>query len=124
MSTTDDILAREKARCAALRAGDATSLATMLSDRLVFMHANAKQDDKAVLIDKMRGGGIVYHSLEVTEERVTDLGATALLHSRLTALVSVAGQPKSIDNQTLSVWVREGDEWMLIAYQPTPIPAG
>ena len=121
-STQTQILAREQRRCAALLAADAEALAELLSDRLVFAHATAKYEDKQTLLAKMASGNIVYNTLEVTETQVVDLGETALLVSRLTASVTVAGQPRQIDNMTLSVWARESGQWRLVAYQPTAIP--
>ena len=84
--------------------------------------ANATYEDKSSLLTKMGSGNIVYKTLDVTEQRVIDLGDTALLVSRLTASVTVGGAPRAIDNWTLSVWTREEGEWRLIAYQPTGIP--
>ena len=121
-STTDQILAREAQRCAALLAADVDALAGLLSDRLAFAHATAACEDKSSLLAKMAAGNIAYQTLEVTEQRVIDLGETALLLSRLTAAVTVGGAPRAIDNRTLSVWTREGGEWRLVAYQPTAIP--
>lgn len=119
---SEDILAREKQRCNALLAGDVEVLDQLLSERLVFAHANATYEDKASLLSRMGSGNIVYNTLQVTEPEVVDLGDTALLVSRLTADVTVGGTPRAIDNRTLSVWVREAGEWRLVAYQPTAIP--
>ncbi len=119
---SQEILARENARCEALLAADVEALSELLSDRLVFAHATAKYEDKSSLLEKMAAGTIVYNTLEVSGQRVIDLGDTALLVSRLTASVDVGGHPRSIDNWTLSVWTREGGQWRLVAYQPTKIP--
>ncbi len=120
--TENAVLARESERGAALLAADVEALADLLSDRLVFAHANATYDDKASLLAKMRSGNIVYQSLEVSGQRVIDLGDSALLVSRLRAAVTVGGQPRAIDNWTLSVWTLEHNQWRLVAYQPTAIP--
>ncbi len=122
-SIADIILGREKQRGDALLEGDVEALSALLSERLVFAHANATYDDKASLLAKMGSGKIVYKTLQIREPRVVELGDSALLVSRLTAAVEVGGQPKSIDNWTLSVWAKEGGEWRLVAYQPTAIPS-
>lgn len=121
-SVSEQVLARETQRCAALLDADMASLAELLSERLVFAHANATYDDKSSLLAKMGSGNIVYRTLEETQQRVIELGDTALLVSRLTASVTVGGQPRAIDNWTLSVWTLEAGEWRLVAYQPTAIP--
>jgi ketosteroid isomerase-like protein len=120
--TAGQVLAKEKQRGDALLGADMDALSALLSDRLVFAHANATYDDKASLLKKMGSGTIVYKTLDVSEQKVIDLGDTALLISRLTADVTVGDQPRSIDNWTLSVWTREDGDWRLIAYQPTGIP--
>lgn len=116
------ILDCERQRCDALLAADVGALSELLSERLVFAHATATYEDKASLLAKMASGNIVYNTLEISDPQVVDLGDTALLVSRLTAAVSVGGQPRSIDNRTLSVWAREDGQWRLVAYQPTAIP--
>jgi hypothetical protein len=121
-SVTEQVLAREAQRCTALLHADTHALAELLSERLVFAHANAAYDDKSSLLAKLGSGTIVYQSLEVSGQRVIELGDSALLISRLTATVTVGGQPRAIDNWTLSVWTQEDNDWRLIAYQPTAIP--
>lgn len=124
-SVTEQVIAREAQRCAALLAVDVDALAELLSDKLVFAHANATYEDKSSLLAKMKSGTIVYQTLEVSGQRVLELGElgdTALLVSRLTAAVTVGGAPRAIDNWTLSVWALEDNRWRLVAYQPTAIP--
>lgn len=121
-STEAQILEREARRCKALLEADIGALDSLLSERLVFAHATAKYEDKASLLQKMGAGTIVYKTLDVTQKQVIDLGDSALLISRLTADVLVGGQPRSIDNMTLSVWTREDGDWRMVAYQPTAIP--
>lgn len=116
-----EIMACEQARCAALLDRDVAALSNLLSDRLVFTHANALSEGKDAIVAKMKAGSLVYRSLDVTDQQVIDLGDTALLLSRLTALVTVGATDKRIDNRTLSVWTREEGHWRLISYHPTPI---
>ncbi|WP_317930831.1 nuclear transport factor 2 family protein [Halioxenophilus sp. WMMB6] len=120
---TRTIIDKEAARTQALLAADVDALGALLSERLIFAHANATYEDKASLLKKMASGNIVYKTLQTSDHRVVDLGTTALLVSRLTAEVTVGGQPRSIDNWTLSVWSKElSSDWQLVAYQPTAIP--
>lgn len=118
------ILAREEERCAALRAGDVTALASLLSERLVFAHANATSDTKESLLAKLGSGGIVYAALSLEGTNVIPAGEdAALLTAKLTAQVIVRGVQKIIQNMVLLVWAREEGTWRLLAYQPTPLPA-
>lgn len=117
-----EVLAKEKQRVDALLAGDNSALAGLLSERLMFAHANATLDSKATLLEKMASGRISYVALTVSDTHIVELGDSALLFSHLQAEVLVGGTAKTIDNRTLSVWTLEDDEWRLIAYQPTGVP--
>jgi hypothetical protein len=119
---TTAIVGREHERCDALLRGDLHRLGDLLSDRLVFVHANATSDTKASLLAKMATGAIVYRSLVVEDPVVLGLApGIALLTGRLTADLLVREQPKRVSNLTMSVWALEDEEWRLVAYQPTPI---
>ena len=117
------ILSREDERCAAFRVGDVATLAGLLSERLIFAHANATTDTKESLLAKLRAGAIVYAGLSLDGTKVTPAGEdVALLTGSLTAQVVVRGVHKTIQNLVLLVWAREAGEWRLLAYQPTPLP--
>jgi hypothetical protein len=40
------------------------------------------------------------------------------MHADITA----GGVRKTLANRSLAVWVRAGDHWLLLAYQPTVLP--
>jgi hypothetical protein len=122
VSVEQQLLSLEQKRCEALLAADIPSLDKLLSQRLVFTHANALSDTKEMFLEKIRQGRIVYVRLKVTESRVIELNESAILLCRMTAELLVAGVPKQIDNQTLSVWAIEDGQFNLVAYQPTPVP--
>ena len=122
VSVEQQLLSLEQKRCEALLAADIPVLDKLLSQRLVFTHANALSDTKETFLEKMRQGRIVYVRLEVTESRVIELNESAILLCRMTAELLVAGVPKRIDNRTLSVWAIEDGQFSLVAYQPTPVP--
>jgi len=122
VSVEQQLLSLEQKRCEALLAADIPALDKLLSQRLVFTHANALSDTKETFLEKMRQGRIVYVRLEVTESRVIELKESAILLCRMTAELLVAGVPKRIDNRTLSIWAIEDGQYSLVAYQPTPVP--
>ena len=117
------ILAREAERGAALVAGDLAALGELLSSRLTFAHANATVDTRESLLSKLEGGSIAYTELSLDDALVIPAGSdAAVLTAQLTADLIVRGQPKTVRNLVLLVWVQEADVWRLLAYQPTPIP--
>ena len=118
-----EVIDAEHRRWKAMLDADWDALASLLSDRLHFMHSNARSDGKASLLDKLRRGAIVYHRITGEDIAVTAFDGVATMTMRFTTDVSVGGARRTVDNKTLSVWVWEGGAWRFFAYQPTPIPA-
>ena len=50
-------------------------------------------------------------------------GDCALVFGDMRGEVRLDGQMRVLNNKTLSVWVREDERWVLLAYQPTKYPA-
>lgn len=121
MNVEQHLLSLEDKRCSALLHADLPALERLLSERLVFTHANARSDSKREFLEKMRSGQIVYAQIATSESRVIALNDSVIIFSRFIADIMVAGSPKRVDNRTLSVWACEDGEFRLVAYQPTPV---
>lgn len=123
---TDDIAAAvraaEQKRCAAMLANDVAALGALLDPRLQFHHATGAIDGKDAYLAKMTAGHIEYVAIRWDEELVTPLAPeAALLTGRMTTDVRVEGVGKQLNNRVITVWVRDGREWRLVAFQSTPI---
>ena len=119
----DDIRALEARRYAAMRAGDTEALGALLSERLVYAHSDATADGKASYLGTLTDGSLRYLRIDFTTEAVLEAGpdAAAAL-GRMSARVHRDGAEREIAAMTLALWVREGDAWRLLAYQPTALP--
>lgn len=118
----DSLREAEDRRCAAMLANDLPALDTLIDPRLHFSHANGAVDDKVQYLAKLRGGRIVYLSIDWSDPVIIDLGDTALLTGRMTSRVTVDGAEKTLDNRVLSAWAYSGT-WRLVAFQSTPLVA-
>lgn len=110
----------EDERYRAMLDGDIGRLEELCHDDLAYAHSNASRDTKASYLKKVADGVFKYHSIEHPVERITVVGDTAVVVGAMKADVDMAGVRKQIDNSSLAVWVRQGDTWRLLAYQPTP----
>ncbi|MDO9413889.1 MAG: nuclear transport factor 2 family protein [Pseudolabrys sp.] len=119
-STIEDL---ENRRYAAMIAGDVHVLDELCSDALIYTHSRGERDDKTSYLAKVASGVFTYHEIDHPNERVLVLSDTALITGRMTAQVSVGGEPRRIDNACLAVWAREAGGWKFVAYQPTPLPS-
>jgi ketosteroid isomerase-like protein len=123
MTTTRDataeLLALEEQRCDAINRQDWATLAAMLTDDLVHVHANGLTQDKAVYLQH------VASRARRTERRdlvVRVHGDAAVMTGKLINLMN--GEAATADTPTLAamqVWVRRGDTWLQAAFQATRI---
>ena len=70
----------------------------------------------------------VFSAIDATE-RATGVssilvhGDCALVFGDMRGEVRIDGQMRALNNKALSVWVRENERWVLLAFQPTKYPA-
>ena len=116
------VLAAEDRRYRAMVDGDLDTLAELLADGVCYTHSSGSRDTRDEYLAKLRSRYYVYRRAEHPVDRVEVTGDTAIVVGRMTALVDVAGVPKSLDNLALAVWTRAGGAWRLLAYAPTALP--
>ena len=118
-----DVLDAENRRYQAMIDADMETLDRLCADEVSYAHSSGARDTKAEYFEKVRSGYYDYHSIDHPVERVEVLGDTAIVVGRMTADLSVQGTRKTIDNLALAVWAKDGGEWRLLAYAPTPLPS-
>jgi ketosteroid isomerase-like protein len=121
INDADDLILRlEDHRYKAVLAGDADMFERLCHPSLVYIHSGGNTDSLTAYADKLRTGAVRYHRIDRTTEKVTLIGNTALVSTRMDADLAVNGTPMTMNNRTLAVWVNEADSWKLLAYQTTP----
>ena len=122
MRAVDTVRALEAARFRAIVDGRWDDFAAICHPELRYTHATGVVDTRTSYLDKLRSGHYDYHYIEHTVEHTHDQAGAVLLWGTMTAGLRAGAQTKTIDNRTLTVWVRQADHWLLLAQQPTPIP--
>ena len=117
------MLAAEDRRYQAMVDGDLAALGELLADGLCYTHSSGTRDTRDEYLAKLWSRHYVYRRAEHPVDRVEVTGDTAIVVGRMTALVDVAGVPKTIDSLALATWTRAGGSWRLLAYTPTTPPA-
>jgi ketosteroid isomerase-like protein len=112
----------EDRRFDAVVAGDFDDFAAVCHPELIYTHSNAVTDTLESYLEKCRNGFYVYHAVEHPVTKIVVLGDTALVLGEMNADLTVGGTRKQLRNSSLAVWVRDGDTWRLIGYQPTVKP--
>ena len=118
----ETITALEQRRFDAMTAGDFDAFAAVSHPELIYTHSNAVTDTLESYLRKCRDGFYVYHSIDHPITRIVISGDVALVLGEMNADLTAGGVRKQLNNSSLAVWVRDGDSWLLIGYQPTPKP--
>jgi ketosteroid isomerase-like protein len=114
----------EDERYQAMLDGDVETLGRLLSARLTYTHSNGARDTKESYLQKVRDGYFVYRSVTHPVDRIEILAGAALVIGDMRASAEIDGRPAEISSRALAVWAQDGQDWTLIAYQPTPLPRG
>ncbi|MBY8861419.1 nuclear transport factor 2 family protein [Nocardia sp. CA2R105] len=112
----------EDERYAAVIARDIDRFIELAHPDLVYTHSNAEIDTLDSYVGKLRSGHYLYHRIDHPVSRIVVSGDTAVVVGEMHADLTAGGVRKQLANRALAVWVREGDGWLLLAYQPTVIP--
>ena len=112
----------EDRRFDAVVAGDFDGFAAVCHPDLMYTHSNAVTDTLDSYLEKCRNGFYVYHSVDHPVTKIVIVGDTALVLGEMNADLTAGGTRKQLRNSSLAVWVRDGDTWRLIGYQPTVKP--
>lgn len=112
----------EERRYAAMRQADVDVLDDLLSAHLIYSHSFGDRDSKSSYLDKVRRGVFRYEQVSHVEESIVVVNKTALVAGTMSAIATVNGSRRTLNNASLAVWSqdREG-AWLLVAYQPTPL---
>jgi len=125
--STDAVLAAEAARGEALRKGDATTLAKLLSDELRYTHSNGKLEKKPDAVGALQKGEIAFERFETSDLHATEIATGVVVLSGRVDQRKL-GNGKWNDAKLLfhAVWRNEGGQWRLVSLQtampPSPKP--
>ena len=112
----------ERRRFAAMVAGDFDDFAALCHPDLIYTHSTAVTDTLDSYLAKCRDGFFDYHQIDHPVTKVVVAGDVGLVLGEMNADLTIGGTRKQLRNSSLAVWVRDGDSWKLIGYQPTPKP--
>lgn len=118
------ILKLESDRYRAVLNGDFDAFARLCHPDLVYTHSDSARDSLETYLTKCREGFYTYSRIEHPVEDVLIAGDTVVVVGRMHASITAGGAPKELNNNAIAVWVKSDDgAWLLLAYQPTPLPA-
>ena len=112
----------EARRYEAMRESDVDVLDRLLSANLIYSHSFGDRDSKSSYLDKVRRGFFRYQQVSNAEDSIVVVNRTALVAGTMSAVVTVDGFRRTLNNASLAVWSQDPEgAWLLVAYQPTPL---
>jgi uncharacterized protein (TIGR02246 family) len=114
------VRAVEDRRIKALVEDDFATLDAIFADDLHYTHSSTVVDDKASYMAALRTGKTKYESIDREPARVRIYGDTALMTG--TAVVGLRGRPEKLPLRYTLVYVRQGGQWRMVAWQSTRRP--
>jgi hypothetical protein len=116
------IIDLDKQRMDAMSKKDIGALNALLSDDLVYTHSSARLDTKQSLIGAMESGATVYTAVEPSDVRAQDLGNAVVLTGVARIRVMSNGNPLNFSVRFTDVYVNNGGQWQMVAWQSTRLP--
>ncbi len=119
---SETIAGLEVARYDAMLRRDRTALEAMFDEELVYTHSFGDRDSKQSYLDRLSAGFFDYLEIGHDIDRIILRGDSATVIGTMTARAIVGGEARALHNSYTAVWVRTGgQDWRMIAFQPTPI---
>ncbi len=100
---------------------DKAGLEAIASDRLSYGHSSGKVEDKAAFVEALTSGASDFKSIELTDQTITVVDNTALVRHKLTGETIDKGNTGQVKIGVLLVWVKQKNDWKLLARQAVKI---
>jgi hypothetical protein len=110
----------EDRRYDAMIRADVTYLSKVFDDGLVYTHGSCTRQDGADYLRGLAAGEDVYREISHGIGRLVRLADSLLVYGWARMSVETGGAMRELDNLSLVVLSRAGDDWKLAAYVSTP----
>ena len=120
--TNIDLLALETQRYQAIVQSDIEFLDTLLDDRLIFTHASGKVDNKDSFFGSLTSGNLDYRTIDIEDAEVRMYESCGVVTGKSHLEINVRGEDRRLSLRFTTVWVQQGNDWKVVAYQSTLIP--
>ena len=111
----------ETQRFRAMERVDVATLNRILSDDLIYTHANGLQQTKAELIGVLGSGDMKYESITPDDIRVRIYNGTAVVTGRASIKIKAHGEEQTFKLCYLDVYVKQDSRWQMVAWQSSRV---
>lgn len=100
---------------------DKATLEKLTSPELSYGHSTGKVQDQAAFVDALVSGSSDFVTIELSEQTIKVTGNTAVVRHILNATNNDGGKPGVVKIAVLLVWIKQNNEWRLLARQAVKI---
>lgn len=100
---------------------DYEAFKSLCHPQLTYTHTSGKVDDYEGYLGKCFAGFYTYHHVQLDVNHIHLTENIALVFSDLQSEFTAGTDEKKLNNKTLSVWIKDQENWKFFAYQPTAI---
>lgn len=112
------VLRADKARIAAMMAGDGEALARLMSDQLRFAHSDGRVESKADYVNNLMAGETAYADAKTSELETMQVSPDVVVILGVQEMKKRLGATWSeIKLRYLAVWRNENGTWRMVAWQ-------
>jgi hypothetical protein len=111
----------EAQRFHAMEMGDVETLDRIISDDLIYTHANGLRQPKFDVIGVLGSSDMKYESITPYDVRVRIYNDTAIVAGRAAIRIKAHGERESFEICYLDVYVKQEGRWQMVAWQSSRI---
>lgn len=112
------VLRADKARLAAMMAGDGEALGRLLSDQLRFVHSDGRVEAKTDYVKNLMAGDTAYADAKTSELETTQISPEVVVILGAQEMRKRLGPDWStVRLRYLAVWRNENGTWRMVAWQ-------
>jgi hypothetical protein len=101
--------------------GDVETLDRIISDDLIYTHANGLRQSKFDVIGVLGSSDMKYESITPYDVRVRIYNDTAIVAGRASIRIKAHGERESFEICYLDVYVKQEGRWQMVAWQSSRI---
>jgi len=113
----------ETKRFHAMEKADVVTLEGILSDDLIYTHADGKSQSKFDVLATVGSSEMRYESITPYDARVRIYREMAVVTGRASIKIRAHGQQESFDICYLDVYAKQDGRWQMVAWQSSRLPA-
>ena len=111
----------EAQRFRAMETVDVPTLNRILSDDLIYTHANGVRHTKFELIGVLGSGEMKYESITTNDVQVRIFNDTAIVTGRASMKIKARGATENFELTYLDVYVQQEGRWQMVAWQSSRV---